>query len=253
MKYYLSVLCLFLLFMVNNSAKAQETESSKFALEVRGGINYSDMNYGTEYLRGLLPTDDYTTYTVIGEGTDGYSLGIGGSWMINNRFEGVVNLDYVRFSYKGTSTVVDELLNPQSSNPRPEVPILLASVIDYSYLNMEIGIRYSFSEDLTKGLFAGASISNMLHLNTDWSDFRVWYEDRRFSANEDFTDSQDGLAFNDLLFLGLNVGYKYKITDRLSIVPLIDFRYGLNSVAETTESIPSPLVINFQAQAIWNF
>ncbi len=247
---YLPIFQVSILMLFTANLTAQD---SKYSLELRFGTNQSDMNYGTEPLEPLMPKEDYVGFSNIGDGGNGYSFGFGVGWSFGKRFELMTNIDYVNFEYESTIAVLSENTISIPPNPRPDVPVTIAGDINYNYLNIEAGIRYSFNDDRSKGFFVGAYISDMIHLNTEWNPFVTVFEDRRIDRNVDYSEIREAVEFNDLYTVGVNLGYKFKLIEKLSVAPLIDFRYGLNPVVDVDEEVLNPMAIGFQVQASWAF
>jgi len=226
-----------------------DAQDSKFTLELRGGINNSDVNYGIEELSTILPLDDYPNFFSSGVGNTAFSFGLGGAYALGKHVEFTANIDYTRYNYDVVSTVMTAGV---TNLFRPEVISTIFGNTSYNYLNIETGIRYSLSEERNKGFFFGAFVSNMFHLDTDWK-LRSIFENGVIDNNADFSQNQERIDFKNLFFLGLNTGYKFKLKENFSLSPVIDFRYGLNSVVESNESVPSPLAVGYYVMASWQF
>lgn len=225
------------------------SQSSDMSFEIRVGLNTSDVGYGIDKLRGILPTEDYTLYSNSGNPGLGFALGASFGWNFANHFELITSFDYQKLNYGVESGVSDVAPIPANRPIRPEVPIFFSGAAGYSYLNIETGVRYSFNTDPRKGFFVGAFISDMIHLGTDWT-LDVTYEDQRIVENVDFSDVQGDLEFNNVVFLGLNTGYYFTIKENFSIGPMVDIRFGLNSAVDIESA---PFAMGFYLQGKWNF
>jgi len=243
---------LFVYFALLLSPNFIFAQDSTFNFEVRLGINNSDMNYGIDELSDLLPIDDYPIYSSSGVGAVGYSIGVGLGWSLSKHFELITNIDYSLLNYDVSSGVFRTLTSTLGRPVQPETPTFIDGTVGYSFINIEPEIRYHFNPNKKEGLFVGASISNMIHLNTDWQ-FDVLYEDLRIENDVDFSEYQEGIEFKDLFFLGLNTGYYFKIKENFSIGPKFNFHFGLNPIVEDGSNVLSPTIFGFNVYSKVSF
>lgn len=238
------------LFFIFISLSTFAQDKTIWSLELRGGSNYSDMNFGTSLLEPLLPLEDYEVNSSFGDGDFGYFIGAGLSGTFGKRWELITNIEFVTFSYDISAAVFDI---PFDFNrvPREGVPNLFSGVLNYRFLNIETGVRYTFSDDRSEGFFIGAFISDMIHLDTD-SDLSVRFEDFSIQKELSVEDFRSEVEYENIWFVGLNMGYNFRIADKISVGPIADFRYGLNPVVDKdVEDTIEPIAINLGVQAKW--
>lgn len=228
------------------------SQESKYGLSVRAGMNYSDANYGIESLQSLFPIEDYPLYSSGGGPAFGYQFGVAGSAVFGKRWELFTNFDFMRLNYDVTSAVFDIDSIPTGRPVRPDVPVIISGNVGYHYLVIETGLRYSFNDDVTKGMFVGVSISDMFHLSTTWR-FDVKYETQQIDERVDLSDNQEGLEFTNPFMLGLHTGYHLKVKENFSIAPIVDFRLGLSPVVDLAEEILNPQLFSLTIQGQWWF
>lgn len=225
-------------------------QNKPFVLEIRGGANQVQLNYDLDFFETLLPTDDFTLFTAR-ESDWGYTFGVGGAKNIRDRFEWVTNLDFVRVEYATQSGVYGSNGTLPLQEVGPDVPVLLFGIKDFSFLNIETGIRY-YLKNRNKGFFAGAFLSSFIHLNTDWN-FLTMYSPGIIYNDVDYSTFQEEVNFKNLFFVGLNAGYRFNITERLGIGPVVDYRLGLNSAVDTTAGNTNPSAFGINVLAAWKF
>lgn len=241
------IITLIILLTISNQLSAQD--GSTF-LELRLNGNNSDMNYGIDELSDLFPVSDYPLFSNTGSPGIGFTLGLGAGYQLNNRFEIRGAVDYIKYNYEVFSGVFDTTTPVVGRPIRPEVPIIISGDVGYNYLSIEGGLRYSFHNDPNKGLFAGLMISNMIHLNTDWT-FDVKYEDQRLESKQDLSAEQEGIEYNNLVTIGLEIGYEILLTDQLSIAPTVALIQSLTDTVENEETL-NPSAQRFGVQLRWN-
>jgi hypothetical protein len=237
------------LFVAQNIVFAQNTS---FGIELRAGYNFSDVDYGIAHLDHLIPISDYPIFSRAEEGELGYSFGIGAAFSFGKHIELLTNIDFIRLNYDVATGVFDEGSIPPNRPVQPDVPIIIAGTVGYSYINIETGLRYSFKPDSRTRPFVGIFINDMIHLNTAWT-FTVKYQDNQIADKIDFSENQDEITFSNVFFAGMNAGCQFMITENFSIAPMIDFRYGLNPVVKNEPGIKAPFVLGFNIQGKWWF
>lgn len=247
---FLRTLHLFIFLVILNGISFGQ--DSTLTYELRIGTNFNDANYGIEKLQDLFPIGEYPIYTNGGESGAGYQFGLGVSWAFSKHFELVTTIDYLRYNYDVTSGVLDFDTIPTGRPIRPTVPIFITGSVGYTYLNIESGIRYSFNKDSKRGFFIGGFISDMVHLNTDWT-FDVKFEDQRIENGVDFSEDQEDLEFKNVVYLGVNAGYFVRLGKRISLAPLIDLRFGMNPVVDIQDEPLNPTTYSFNLVGKWNF
>ncbi len=228
------------------------TQLSTYGLEFRSGYNYSEANYGIAPLDNLIPISDYPIFARSEEGALGYSFGIGASCFFGNRLELLTHIDFFQLNYDVGTAALDSGSIPPNRPVQPDVPVIIAGTVGYAYLNIETGLRYNFSPDSRSRPFVGIFISDMIHLNTDWT-FQVKYQDNQVKGNVDFSENQQGIEYRNVFFAGMNAGCHFKVTEHFSLSPMIDFRYGMNPVVKIDDPVSVPYVFGFNLLGKWWF
>jgi hypothetical protein len=202
-------------------------QNHKFSLDIRGGANLSDLNYGYELFdfENFFPRNDYIFFGEGGQGDYGLHVGIGASARVFKRFLLFGGVDYARLRY-GVDASVDSL-RPSVSRPlSPNLPIMADGVVGYSFINARTGLSYSFNKNVAKGLALSVSLSNMIHLDTDWT-LDITYETLRMGTEEELPPVAEP-DYQHLWFLNLGLDYKFLLGEKISLVPYIEYNHGLN-------------------------
>ncbi len=230
-------LFLFIALIFTTSSKAQEAQNG-FGIIV--GANYSDVNYGSEFLDQYLPLGDYESFSSSGEGFYAYDVGLQYSRVISNKFSTSLGLIYSVLNYKidgEVSNLKPEVMRPPSSL----IPVSVDGVVKYSFMNFQLGLNYSFNQTASNGLFITATLNSMLPLNTNWY-LNVINEDQSEQTDKDITGMEQP-DYKTLWFIGLGIGYHIRLGENLSLTPAASMKYGLNPLVEGTLE---PTVINLE-------
>jgi hypothetical protein len=229
------LLLIFVAILYTSTAHAQQ---AKNAAGISAGANYSDVNYGSEFLYQYLPVQDYNSISSSGEGFYAYDVGLNYSRVLSNSFSLSVGLIYSVLNYKIDGEVTD--LKPDVMRPpSPDIPVSVDGVVKYSFLNFEAGLDYSFNSTINRGLFLSFDVNSMLHLNTNWY-MNVVNEDQSEWTDKNIADTQQP-DYNTLWFIGLGAGYHIRLGEDHTLTPLIGFKYGFNPIVDGTLE---PTVIN---------
>jgi hypothetical protein len=200
------------------------------AFKIRAGANYSDMNYGMEFVSAFLPRDEYQSYTAGASPGTGYYFGVGLSRQVSSHFEFFTNLDFARYTYVADGDVAR--LNPTISRPlQSDVPLAVDGKIFYSFANFDIGMNYYFSKQPRQGFFLSAILSGQFLLDKNWK-MDVAYEDGSFGESTELP-TIDGVEYNEFLTsLGVGIGYSIPIGNRFDLVPLVEFRSAPKNIVD---------------------
>ncbi len=225
MKTY-SLLFLLMCFFAVSSIQAQEAKSGAGIIL---GANYSDLNYGSEFLSQLLPVDDYLSFTSGGDADYGFDIGLNYQLAISSRFSTSIGMVYSSLQYQIEGSVSER--DPSVTRPpSSDIPIEAEGAVNYTFLNIPLTLDYSFNQNPNKGLYVFASFNAMLRLNTKWN-LDLTYED--FSEGEE--DDMAGILepdYNALWFVGLGAGYHIPLNEQMSLTPSLGFKYGLNPLVD---------------------
>ena len=222
----LSMLFLFMSFFTVTTVQAQEAKNGAGIIL---GVNYSDVNYGGEFLSQFLPKDDYLSLSSGGDSDYGFDIGLNYQFAISDKFSTRVGMMYSVLKYQIEGNVSQR--DPSVTRPpSPDIPIEAEGVVSYSFLNIPLTLDYSFNQNPNKGLFVFASANAMLRLNTKWN-LDVTYED----MSEGTEDDMSGIIepdYNALWFVGLGAGYHIPLSDQISLTPSFSMKYGLNPLVD---------------------
>ncbi len=221
---------LFLLISVLHTLTVQAQEA-KNAAGLIFGANYSDVNYGTEFLEQYLPKSDYLIFSASGDAHYGYDIGANFTQTISNKFSASLGVIYTALEYKIDGSVSD--LKPEFTRPPSStIPVSVDGVMKYTFLNIQLGLNYSFNQTPNQGLFLTATFNSMFHLNTNWY-LNVINEDLSEDVDKAITGI-DQPEYNTLWFVGLGVGYHFSLGENLSLTPFLGMKYGLNPLVDGT-------------------
>lgn len=230
----------FLIFLLAAiSAQTQEQEY-KNAVGLTVGANYSDVNYGSEFLSQYLPKDDYLFYSASGDAHYAYNFGATFTRSLSNKFSASIGLIYTVLEYKIDGSVANQ--KPEITRPpSPTIPISVDGVVKYSFFDLQLAANYSFNKTPNKGLYVLATFNTLFHLNTNWY-CNVVYEDLSEGVDKNITGI-DQPDYNTMFFVGLGAGYHFMLSDILSLTPQVGMKYGLNPLVDGTLE---PTLVNFE-------
>ena len=236
---------LIVIFLLSTFFVTAQQSSNSF--KIRGGLNSTDMNYGTEFLSDFLPKDDYSSFSAGGNGSQGYYLGVGYNRILNDHFELFSNLDYASHHYEIDGNVAE--LRPTVSRPlNPELPTSAKGDVIYSFFNLDFGVNYYFRQKTASGLFLSALISGNFYVDSKWK-VDVLYEDGSTGTSKELPGEERD--YNKLITsVGLGVGYNVPLGNQFSIAPLIDIRLGFESLVGDE---PTPSTVNLGLEARYKF
>lgn len=209
----------------------QAQKDQKIALEIRGGTNYGDPNYGYELFdfENFFPVDDYTSFRSGNGPLLGYQFGLGADYRFLRRFTLFAGADYVLMRNSVDGAVGNR--NPNSTRPPSnDFPMRAEGFIHYSFIDLQAGLAFTFNERIDKGLYAGLTLNYLLPLNVAWQ-MEVEYEAGATGTEADFGELQEP-DYNGFAMLGLELGYKLPLLKRVSLTPYAAFRYGLSPFVE---------------------
>lgn len=223
-----------ILFISNLSAQ----QSRDIAFHLKGGVNLSDMNYGTEVIFAILPTADYGGYSLEGSDSEGFHFGIGSTVNLYKRLSANLDIDFHRFNYDAGGDV--EALRFDVNRPlSSSIPIALDGTINYDFLSIQAGMQYSFNDNARQGMYVSGLLSHHIHLKTDVQLNAVFEDLSRGTVNSLAGVEQPN--YNNLWMVGLGLGYDFKINETLSLAPEVEFQYGLNTIADDEIVEPTTL------------
>lgn len=208
-----------------------QAQLPRFSLEISGGLNYSDLNYGYELFdfESILPKDDYLLFSEGGQPDWGAQYGIGVNFRVLNRMTAFAGAHYSSLSYRIEASV--DNLNPNVTRaPSPEIPVGVDGLVNYNFADLHAGLNYHFFRKPENGLYASLSLSHLIHLRT-LPVLGVTYEDMSTGTEEDLPAIAEP-DYKGLWFAGLGLGYRIPAATRLWVTPFAEFRYGLNPLIE---------------------
>lgn len=212
-----------ILFLSLTSLSAQ---TKKLNLDAKIAANYSDLNYGSEFVASFLNNPDYNALFTSGDSDFGLQLGLGLSYELSSKSKIRGALNYHRYNYK----IDGQLVDLKTTVNRPLDASIAVSVdgkVNYSFLGLEVAYLYSFKKQDTDGFFISPSISYLLNLKTDWN-VDVRSETASTSEHKDLKQVVDP-DINNLLIGQLELGYTV-LLNRYSISPSVAMAYGMNAV-----------------------
>lgn len=219
-----------IIFLLLLSASLMFSQTNPNAFKIRAGANYSDMNYGMEFVSEFLPRDEYKSFTAGGTAGTGYYFGAGLSRQVSNHFELFSNLDFARYTYAADGDVAN--LDPAISRPvQSDIPLAVDGKIFYSFANFDLGVNYYFSKQPRQGFFLSAILSGQFLLNKKWK-MDVEYEDGSIGESSELP-TIDGVEYNEFLTsLGVGIGYSIPVGNRFDLVPLVEFRSAPKGIVD---------------------
>ena len=235
-KFYLSVLCILLgANILYSQSTPSGTANKKQAIQLRLGFNYSDFNYGYEFIGPVLNQNNYQFFQAGGNAAMGFEFGFSYLRPLNSRFQIGGGLYYTNFTYKIEGEVSDPI-NP----PAPDDPNALNGLVNYNYLTLEAKLNYLLGTKDNNRFFLQPALKGHLFLNNKRiSD--VSFPDT--PVKEIIRDNDDDTDYNAFLpSIALGAGYHLPINSKVSITPIVQFEYMLTPV---TAGELNPMAFHF--------
>ena len=218
-----------LFFFVSSLAYAQ---FEKIGITLEAGINKSDMQYGSELIRALLPRDDYNSLEAGGESGRAYTFGLGTEIPVYKGLYALARVNYTVFRYQ----IEGEVNNLKSTVTRPpgaDIVVAADGDLDYQFIEISAGISYHLNDNPKRGLFGTMYLSHLIHLNRNW-DLDVTFEngvDGNLPWDRHFEQLSE---FNNLRMAGAEVGVRLPLSSKVTVAPKFGFQLGLNPVEGST-------------------
>jgi hypothetical protein len=221
-------LSLFIILLFSISVNAQ-TQKIQNALGLNFGLNYSDLNYGTEFMEEYMPKMDYLLYSAGGDADYGYYTGILYTRKLTSHLLIDLGAAFQKLGYKIEAEVND--LNPNVNRPpSSSIPISAVGALNYYFYDLNATFEYSFSRYVNQGFYLKAGANYLMHSKTAWK-LDVVFEDQSEGSDTDFTKITEP-EYNGLLFVDFGLGYHIGLSEKISISPEVNFSYGLNGLVD---------------------
>ena len=215
----------FSFFLFASLASAQY---EKIGITLEAGINNSDMQYGSELVEKLMPTDDYTSFMTGGDAGRAYTFSLGTEIPVYKNLYALARVNYTVFRYK----VEGNVRNPVTPQSRPDIVIAADGDLDYSFIELSAGISYHLNNNPKTGLFGTLYMSHLIDLQRNW-DLDAQFEND-LEGNVSGEPPFDDIDFNNLWMVGAEIGVRLPLSSKVTIAPKFGFQLGLNPVVDDT-------------------
>ena len=226
-----------LISLLTFTLMGQEPGKNFFELSIGG--NFSDVNYGSEFVTDFLNNEDYASRSSGGDTGGGYHVNLGYIRSLNYKNELRFSTGYTQLGYAIEGEQTD--FNTGNFRPfSPEIAVELEGTVHYHFWNFALDYVYHFKSSQSNGFLISNGFSYLLNTGTSWTtDLVLETGGRGMQNNLDLISTP---MVNDLWFYQVELAYQLGLNSSYFLTSGISAGLGLNSINEDTIS---PQVLAF--------
>ncbi|MEZ4920690.1 MAG: hypothetical protein R2792_16435 [Saprospiraceae bacterium] len=235
------IFTLVLLALTCTAAGAQDQDTTIQGFRFRLAMNYSDFNYGSEFIRSYLPTEKYFLFETGGSGGLGFMLGMAYTRKMTERIALTAGTSFSNFSYQIDGRVRDR--NPQYPF-EPNEPVEVKGAARYNYLGIDLSAQFLLGTGKWNRLYLEPGISGLIYLSNSRK-YDVHFRDS--PVTEIIQESDESSNFRAILpALNLAIGYRIPLNQVVSLSPFFQYQHSLGGVVNDALN---PQIINLGVDA----